>query len=847
MASQEHPNHIQLLKYRPHRGKAVQVKITFSSAPSKNERLYGLVTDGPVPDRWLAKKIPPIDAWVLDVRAEDHQVLSCKREGNLLHVVSKGDVLGNDQGWHLPEPPKGPEGVVEVMAPDDRGPDENLDSDDLQDDLDRDWFARQHRIQKLLDPCFAEKILVWNGHFKDGEYFYAPGGWSTPEQRLRSVFRDRFSLTLRAEDIRQMEEAAITGALLHPPLEFRGRASEFACPFCGESIKFGYDGKRLLILNKPCPHPNGLVTEWELNVPSGKLVVANNLRQWFPCSEEYDINKLIGCHLTTLSAAKVGMSYGFVGNTCPSVYREGDKFVIGSYSDEVWNEETEDYDPNPEACPWGERVAGVCTDLWWYSIVDYDELQRRIAHYTPDTKPDRQLDVVDVRPGVYHFRQEAGVDRDGPLTEYATFEWVRDPDPLVDYLGQEKTKWLGALDVLIESCLSWPTLYMGLGYTGEDAEIDKNRPALIQRWQSYSRERKIDCLARAADHFMCVLGGGVEWHENGFPRTVVSQEAKRLAEEFNVEGIVPSFGEKRRHWYPICDRYGGLVAGAGLPTRNESINLNTSFVLLGLNICQNAIKGGETPRLNHDVWPPAFEIPWCRERLALFGKCYLGLRKRYPNLVFDEKFDAWMNEVDFKKYVEEYDFGPTNPPQDHWGDAPKTIKRGDYFEFDARKLQEGASFCWHPKIMGGANAHKKDAHRFHIDILEETVSPLGHLHHAYLPGRANIPLWVVGRVIRGTGEGYNSKELEVAFDYGTPDMTSKRWSIRESNVSALRQFNDPTEYQDLLEKCKTYFDEVEAEVDAKLAKDKAAVEKALAKKKKTPAKKTAKKTASKKG
>lgn len=761
-------------------------------------------------------------------------------------------------------------------------------------------FRRTKQIIKILEPAFKEKILVWNGHFKDGEYFYSEDWWSPPETRLRQSFEDRFTILMSNEDFQRLEEAAKTGALLDPPVVFEGRMRDLSCPYCDQRLILGYDGQRLLVVgDDPCPHPGGLQTEWELNVPSGKLVVANDLRTWFPTPEDYSVNALIGQHLTTLAYAKVGMSHGFVSNTSPHVFQTGDKFIIGSYSEERFNEETEEYEENPDPCPWGEEVASVCTDLWWYSIVDADEFKRRIAHYTPDQefiwedeqvctqgrdgKPWHYADVVDVKPGVYLFRHPCGTNHNASNVEFASFEWVREPDPLVDYVGREKALNLNALEVLIESCLSWPTLYMGLGYSAEDEKQAKNRPAMVKRWEELSRERKIDYLARAADHFMCVLGGGVEWHEKGFPRSPVSEEAKRLAKAMDtsrggswrgwhdtltIDGVAPPFQEDydtyvgkwkthhqsrdsappksfKRSWYPISEGYGGLCQGAGISnsyTSREVITLAPSFVLLGLNICQNAILYGEEPRLNTDVWPPAYEIPWCRERMKLFGRCYRGLREKHPDLVFDTSFDRWMKGVDFDQYVANFDFGPEHPPEEKWGPRPKTIKEGDYFEFDARKLGEGASFCWHPRIMGGANAHKKDAHRYSINIVGETMSPLGHIHHDYKPGRSNIPLWVVGRVVRGTGDGYLSKELEVAFDYGTDDMTSLRWSIRESDMKALRQFNDKAEYEELLGKCKTFYLEVEAEIDAKLAKDKATVTK-LAKAKKSSAKKATRKKA----
>jgi len=698
------------------------------------------------------------------------------------------------------------------------------DQDDQGDSLYARMLRRTRRIIQLLEPAFKEKILVWNGHHKNGEYFYSGNWWATPEQRLRSMFDDLHTITISKEDFQRMEEASATGGLLHPPVMFKFLAREFSCTFCDQRLSLGYDGQRLLVVDEPCPHPDGLVTEWELNVPSGKLAIANDLRQWFPGLEDYSANALLDRHLTTLAYAKVGMSHGYVGNTCPGVYQDGDTFVIGSYSEDPPDDDEDDEDDEGEVapCPWGKEVASVCTDLWWYSMVDHAELLRRRDHYTPGVKIDEhRINVIDVKPGVYQFRQVVGVNHHVSNVVYATFKWVREPDPLVDYVGREKARNLNALEVLIESCLSWPTLFMGLGYSTEDDKLARDRSAMVKRWEGLTQEHKVSYLACAANHFMCT-GGVLGWHENGFPRTTVGDDAKRLAKAMDtsrggswrgwhlnpeMEGVVPLFGKKRRHWSPISPGYGGLCLGAGVLNEYTKdtplLDLAPGFVLLGLNICQSAIRGGEEPRLNHGVWPPAYEIPFCRERMKLFGRCYQGLRERYPTLVFNAAFDRWMRKVDFDKYVDDFNFGPANPPEETWGSPPVTVKQGDYFELDANQLKDG-SFCWHPKYMAGWAA-KKNAQRYTLRILAETQSPMGHLHDTHdsgCQGPATVPLRVVGRVIRGTGEGYSCKTLEVAFDYGTPDMCSQRWGISKGDMSAVRQFSDPQEYQALLEVCR---------------------------------------------
>jgi hypothetical protein len=613
-------------------------------------------------------------------------------------------------------------------------------------------------------------------------------------------------------------DAVEAGVELEEPVRISGLVRDYQCTTCSQRMRLAFDGRGFVWTGKPCEFADGVVTEWELNVPSGKIVVANDLRTWFPSDEDYDVNGMLGCHLTTLGYAKVGMAHGFVGNTCPDVYRDGDdKFVIGSYHEELWNRETKEDYPNPEPCPWGESVANVCTDLWWYSIVDHDELVRRWEHYTPEDDREKYMEgwtvhVVDVRPGVYKFRQEQGIDRDEGIVEYATFEWVREPDPTRDYLKEEREKQLSATEVLIQHCLSWPTLYMGVSSLSGDRSFE----AAIERWKGWSDRERAWGLARAADQVMCVLGGGIEWHENGFPRTSVSEEVKGLAAEY---GDVPPF-DFETSWYPISAGYGGLCLGAGVRdeyTRNNPlIDLAPSFVLLGLNICQNAIKFGEKPRLNNDVYPPAYETPFARERMKLFVKCYKGLRQRYPDVVFDAEFDRWMRETDLDRYVAEFNYGVTSPPKEEWGEPPPTTRKGKFFAFDSSKIDDGY-FCW----ARGTWAKKEDAERYAIGVLAGTQSEMGHLHvDASARPPSMIPLKAVGRVLRGTGEGHSSAHLVVTFDYGTENMRGEM-AFSEKDMVAVEQFDDERRYADLLEQHKIEYAELEAQQPRPKAKKKA--------------------------
>jgi hypothetical protein len=180
--------------------------------------------------------------------------------------------------------------------------------------------------------------------------------------------------------------------------------------------------------------------------------------------------------------------------------------------------------------------------------------------------------------------------------------------------------------------------------------------------------------------------------------------------------------------------------------------------------------------------------------MGTFVKCYRGLRERYPGIVFDEDFDRWMQVTDLDQYIAAFDFGSVHPPEAEWGDPPTTVKKGDFFVFDASRLQEG-NFCW----AKGGWARKKDAERYVLGVLSGTPTEMGHLDvdgSAWPPSM--IPLKAVGRVLRGHGEGHHvSAHLVVTFDYGSETMRGEM-AFEEGDMPAVEQFSDEKRYAELL-------------------------------------------------
>lgn len=196
------------------------------------------------------------------------------------------------------------------------------------------------------------------------------------------------------------------------------------CYTCGEEVEFETNGLTIQAKN-PCPHPNGISLTFELNIPSGVMVVANDLRDHFNFEDDFNVNTAMGIVKTTKAMEKIGCAHAFVGNSSPGVYKTGENtFIVASSG---YNEKT-----GGEKKPKGKRVATICTDLWWYSIVDWNEFKKRKCNGK------YQIDKVKVKPGVYRFSHFYGTGQkfeknfEKPSI-FTKIEWLRIPDPVKKY------------------------------------------------------------------------------------------------------------------------------------------------------------------------------------------------------------------------------------------------------------------------------------------------------------------------------------------------------------------------------------------------------------------------------
>ncbi len=167
-------------------------------------------------------------------------------------------------------------------------------------------LLRSLKLRDEVEGVLKEAAFDANGHWKNGSFCegYKPLEHMHlfPGAVLPAEAED---LIRAARDKKPLDRwVQVTGPF--------GMSGMRTCPYCGaDNFAPETNGLVVRLSGEPCEFPNGLPpTEWELNVPSGKIVVANDLRRIFPLpeDEEFDINTTLGCRQTALAYAANGMA-----------------------------------------------------------------------------------------------------------------------------------------------------------------------------------------------------------------------------------------------------------------------------------------------------------------------------------------------------------------------------------------------------------------------------------------------------------------------------------------------------------------------------------------------------------
>ncbi|WP_328973633.1 hypothetical protein [Streptomyces sp. NBC_00239] len=175
------------------------------------------------------------------------------------------------------------------------------------------------------------------------------------------------------------------------------------CATCDESPRFVLrDGT--VHVQEPCAYPMGITTEITLNVPSGKLIVTDDLRDVYDVDFDAgaSYNSALGQAQVVEAMAAIGCAFAPVGDSSPNLYRDGaNNYVIASplYDDN-------DVPHLPEALAEAECLAEISTELWAYSIADFEDWKAKGG--TPGSKLLGEYTVADVAPGTYKFTLHVG-------------------------------------------------------------------------------------------------------------------------------------------------------------------------------------------------------------------------------------------------------------------------------------------------------------------------------------------------------------------------------------------------------------------------------------------------------
>lgn len=140
---------------------------------------------------------------------------------------------------------------------------------------------------------------------------------------------------------------------------------------------------------------DGNVRKLEIAVdfPSGKMIIGNDFRK-----NVLQPGKDAGgeglSHQTWIKViaefyGEQGMLHSFVGNTCPLIYQHNSEIVIGSPS-------CDNKSNNMHPVDWPIK-GSITTDLWWFSIMDYD----RYFNSGGSKEDIKHNTILHVEPGRY--------------------------------------------------------------------------------------------------------------------------------------------------------------------------------------------------------------------------------------------------------------------------------------------------------------------------------------------------------------------------------------------------------------------------------------------------------------
>ncbi len=470
-----------------------------------------------------------------------------------------------------------------------------------------DEITLYEKSGKIRDAIINKEIIInWGGHYLSGV-----DGKSPPYHTstfLGNKIGNAICVDLTGDEIEKLYAAWESKTPLTDPITIKSHHIE-NCLECGKNFSITTDGVNWEA--SKCSYPNGIgPIIFELNVPSGKMVVANDLRNLFPVLGNHNIHQPQGILLTVQDHAKIGVAHCHVGNTCPGMYKcENQKypantqFIIGNSGK---GNKHPYFDPEDQT----DCVARISTDLWWYSICDADEFVKRTGESLEKSLKDYDAEIVSCVPGVYRFEHvyhllhKKKYDSDLPSI-YTYINRSRDADPIVDYMLEYNNINLTAEQVIADNLARYPRLY---AYQ-----------------YNYSLCKKVilpldEQFARSADHLMMTIGSGNTYHPNGF----WGGAPHMTSDSPTIETVVL---DKPYRWYPGSENYCVLSHIAGLSERIEKpFFVNDSFIALAFNICRCILTHGI---LDYNKEKESHAL----DTFRFVKKCMAALKNKYPDKI----------------------------------------------------------------------------------------------------------------------------------------------------------------------------------------------------------------------
>ena len=134
----------------------------------------------------------------------------------------------------------------------------------------------------------------------------------------------------------------------------------------------------------------------------------------------------------------------------------------------------------------------------------------------------------------------------------------------------------------------------------------------------------------------CTIGGGVEWHEKGFPKAKVDP---------SMPDVDPPSFRAQHGWYPFSKPYGGLF---------EPKALAPSFAKFAFRVLESVISFG----MNVQDGEHSREVRYVRERMLVAVKRYRELAKQHPGQA-DPEYVTWLSQKGrAEAWVENFELGP---------------------------------------------------------------------------------------------------------------------------------------------------------------------------------------------